>query len=220
MGIVRNFIDIIGITPESELPGVNRGEIIEYSDHETIFIPEQRIKIESIYQIMIDLELKSERLINAPQGKIYVLDGVKKLKIIYTDKDGEGKAKILNLERPFNTFMDLPQGAWIENIKLFIADAYFQLLDERNIYSYCLYMIDARYNDGGRGKKGAYIRSFSKDVPKDSEFFEFEIKGDGIDKGDYKYSIADEVSLAKEYGKNTKADMITGCDMSLDSEFL
>lgn len=145
MGIVRNFIDIIGITPEDELPHVNRGKIIEYSDHENIFVSEKGIAIESIYQVIINWKIKSKRMLNTPQGKLNILDGVKELKIVYTDKEGGGKVGILNVERPFNTFIDLPQNTDIENIEVFIADAYFHLLDERNIYSYYLYVIDVQY---------------------------------------------------------------------------
>lgn len=147
VGIVRNFIDIIGITPENELPHVNRGEIIKYSDQENIFISEPDIAIESIYQLVINWRIKSNRMLNTPLGKLYILDGVKELKIIYTDKAGVGEARILNVERPFNTFIDLPQNASIENIGIYIADAYFHLLDERNIYSYYLNVIDVQYRN-------------------------------------------------------------------------
>ena len=174
MGIVRNFIDIIGITPEYELPYINRGEIIKYSDQENIFIPEPDVAIESIYQIVINWRIKSNRMLNTPMGKLTILDGIKELKIVYTDKEGGGEARILNIERPFNTFIDLPQNASIENIGIFIADAYFHLLDKKNIYSYYLNVIDVQYRNELPAKQqiqpGKAEMTAGGDINLDSEY--------------------------------------------------
>lgn len=147
MGTLRNFIDITGITPEEELPKKVNGQIVQYSEIDYIFVPDDRQGISSIFQIFIDVEIKSRRTINAPLGKIVVLDGVKKIKLIYTQKYNEGKVGILALELPYNTFIELPKDAGeIKNISVNIVDAYFSLIESKKVYSNILYMISVNYD--------------------------------------------------------------------------
>lgn len=146
MGIVRNFIDIIGITPEDELPDKNNGQIIEYSEVENIFIPEHHSRIRNIFQIMVKVEIKSTRTVNAPLGKVIIVDGIKRLKIIYEDRGDSKKANIVNLEVPYNTFIELQKGAEIlDNIEIYIMDAYFHSISPRTLYSHVVYLIHIHY---------------------------------------------------------------------------
>ncbi len=148
MEIVRNFVKILGITPETELPKKIRGQIIEYSDIETIFVPDGNPSVKSIYEIMINLEIKSNRTIHTPLGKIIVIDGVKKYKIIYTENDDSEKVNIIHLHVPYNTFVELPNEIkYINNIKVYIIDAYFDLLTDRNIYCHSVYLVDVQYDE-------------------------------------------------------------------------
>jgi hypothetical protein len=143
MGIIRNSIDITGITPEDELPQKISGQLIEYSEVEHIYIPEDRPRLGNIHQISIDLETTSHRIIKAPTGRIIVLDGIKKLKIIYSRKGYSDRANIVNLQIPFNTFIELPKTSInIEDIGIHIVDAYFNQIEARKLYSYTLYMVN------------------------------------------------------------------------------
>ena len=143
MGIIRNSIDIIGITPEDELPKKINGQLIEYSEVEHIYIPEDSPRLGNIHQISIDLKTTSHRIIKAPTGEIIVLDGVKKLKVIYSRKGYSDRANIVNLQIPFNTFIELTNTPIkVEDIDIHIVDAYFTRIGSRKLYSYTLYMVN------------------------------------------------------------------------------
>ena len=151
MGILRNSIDVIGITPESELPNRVNGQVVDLADIETLFIPEEYSAIEKILQVTIDLEIKSKRNIRAPLGRIIVIDGIKKLKICYKSKGNTDKVNVVNLQLPYNTFVDLPKGKIVvENIKVHIADAYFDLTGSRRIYSHILYVVEVNYKSSSQ----------------------------------------------------------------------
>jgi hypothetical protein len=143
MGIERNSIDITGISPESELPSDIGGENIKYSEVENIYMPEHKPKIRKIMQISLNVEILSKRLIKSVAEKILVYDGLKHLKIIYMDKDETSKANIVNIDIPFNTFVELPKDSDGEvDTKIFIVDAFFHILDGRRIYSNIIYLIN------------------------------------------------------------------------------
>ncbi|MGO5073463.1 hypothetical protein ACTQ4K_05825 [Clostridium sporogenes] len=144
--MLRNFIDIIGITKEEELPSKINGQIIQYSEVDYIDIPEDKPKINDIYQIAIKADIKSTRTINAPTGKIVVVDGEKSFKIIYSEKSPSEKANTLNLKLPFNTFIDIEdKQEEIKKIDIYILDVYFQIVTNEKLYSYVLYMINVQY---------------------------------------------------------------------------
>lgn len=152
MDVVRNFIHVIGITPEDELPRIIKGQVIQYSDIETIFIPDHKPGAESIFQVMVDVNITSSKVINTPMSRIMVIDGMKKFKIIYAEKGGVGNAAFLTLSTPYNTFIDIPQGSDVNNVSVYIIDAYFSLIDSRKIYSYILYMVYANHLQGEGAK--------------------------------------------------------------------
>lgn len=147
MGIVRNHINIEGITKENDLSKNKNGHTIIYSEAKTLFLPPDKPEIKSIYEILISIDIKSHRSINTPIGKVVILDGVKKYKIIYTENSEVEKISILNLDTTFNTFTELPQGLEdIWNLKIHVLDAYFSLIDPRKIYGHFLYLLDVNYN--------------------------------------------------------------------------
>lgn len=148
MGIIRNHIDIVGITPEEQLPGkIQNSQVVEYSEVENIFIPKDNPNIKNIYQIVLDVSLISKREVDIPIGKVVIIDGVKKIKIIYAEKGHSQKANIVNLELPYNTFIEIPDGKEIGNASVQIVDAYFQLIDNRKIYSHIVYLVNVRYKE-------------------------------------------------------------------------
>jgi len=142
MEIVRNFINILGLADVNELPGNIGGQTIQYSESETIFIPKNRPDIKSIFQILIEVEIKSTRIIKTPNNNTVIIDGIKKLKIIYTQSDSSGKAIFMDLELPFNTFAELPKHVELDKINIYILDAYFTLIDERKIYSHFVFVVN------------------------------------------------------------------------------
>lgn len=148
MGIIRNHIDIVGITPEEQLPGkIQNSQVVEYSEVENIFIPKDNPNIKNIYQIVLDVNLISKREVDIPIGKVVIIDGVKKVKIIYAEKGHSQKANIVNLELPYNTFIEIEDGKEIGSASVQIVDAYFQLIDNRKIYSHIVYLVNVRYKE-------------------------------------------------------------------------
>lgn len=142
MEMVRNFINISGLADEDEIPKNIRGQILQYSEAQTIYIPKSQPDIKSIFQVMIRVEIKSTRSIFTPIGNTIVIDGIKKLKIIYTQNDDSGKANFLDMELPYNTFIESPDRIEPDSIKIYVLDAYFNLLDERRIYSHFIFMVN------------------------------------------------------------------------------
>ncbi|MCY6369534.1 hypothetical protein [Clostridium ganghwense] len=146
MGVVRNFIDILGITPENELPREILGQIIRNSEAEKILV-EDNVDIKNIYQIVIKVDIKSNRVIETPLNKLVVIDVLKQIKILYYDKDD--RVGVLELKSPYNFFIDIEDKKdEIESIRIYIADAYFQLISKKELYSNIVYIIDVHYYGG------------------------------------------------------------------------
>ncbi|WP_432401986.1 hypothetical protein [Wukongibacter sp. M2B1] len=147
MGIVRNHINIEGITREEDLSKNKNGHTIIYSEEKTLFLPTDKPEIKSIYEILISIDIKSHRSITTPIGNVVVLDGLKKYKIIYTENSEIEKVSILNLDTTFNTFTELPKGLEdIWNLKIHVIDAYFSVINPQKIYGHFLYLVDVNYN--------------------------------------------------------------------------
>jgi hypothetical protein len=146
MDVVRNFIHIVGITPEEQLPDKIRGQLIQYSDIETVYVPDDKPPAKSIFQVMFQVEVKSGRIIDTPACRTMVVDGIKSYKIMYTGESSSDNASFASVTIPYNTFIEIPKGYGdIEKVDVFVLDAYFSLLDSRRIYSYILYLVHAVY---------------------------------------------------------------------------
>jgi hypothetical protein len=144
--MLRNFISVTGITPENKLPKEIKGELLQHSDIDYIFLPSSRPKVKELTHIGIEVEIKNQRVIKAPTGNVVILDGTKKLKISYVPLGHSRKNVQLELELPYNTFIELPDGVEsLSNLDIYIADAYFELVEGRKIYSYIFYMINVDY---------------------------------------------------------------------------
>lgn len=154
MGITRNSIDVVGITPEDQLPKEVKGQLIEYAETENINIPKEKAGIYNVLQISIKADIKSNRMISTAFGKIIVLDGVKRIKIMYTEGEYNDKANIVNVKLPFNTFIELSEkDKEIEEVKLYILDAYFEVINERMLYSHIIYLVDVHYKNDEETQK-------------------------------------------------------------------
>lgn len=148
MGISRNSIDISGITPEKELPSKIEGQVIEYSEVDYIFIPEDKPRVHNIHHLSIHIDLLSNRIIHAPLGTLIVVDGIKKIRLVYIQREHSEKKYSINLQLPYNTFFELPKSNGdITGINVYIADAFFQIIESRKIYSHILYIVNVHYEN-------------------------------------------------------------------------
>lgn len=143
MGVVRNCIDIVGITPESELPFRKKGQHIETSQKENLVI-DSKITIKNIYQIVMDIGIKGTRIVNSSPSKIVVIDGYKKFKVACYDMDNN--MAVIELYSPFNLFFDSGNSdAKLEKPNIYIVDAYFELINSKKLYCNIVYLIDTHY---------------------------------------------------------------------------
>lgn len=156
MEVIRNSINIIGIASSDILPNEINDQIIQYSDVETIFIPQNKPDISNIFEIMIEIEIKSKRIIDTNIGKTVILDGLKKYKIIYSE-ESSSKANILYLSTPYNTFVEIPQNENISACNIFVIDAYFSKLSTRKIYSHLVLLVDVNYSTNYSDNKKDYL---------------------------------------------------------------
>lgn len=180
--MLRNFISVTGITPESKLPKEIKGELLQHSDIDYIFIPGSKPKVKELTHIGIQVEIKNQRKIKAPTGTIVIVDGVKKLKLSYVPL-GHSKRNIqLDLELPYNTFIELPEGIEKPNsIDLYVADAYFELVDGRKIYSYIFYMLNIDF-----------LNISSLEGPEEEEYMEENTNEDDFEDQEDDIEIEDE----------------------------
>jgi len=146
LGVIRNFIEVVGIAQEEELPEKSFGQLIKYSEAEHIIIPRDKSGIKDIYQIVLKIEIKSKRTISTVDTKTVILDGIKNVKIMCTQHENPDKVTMINLQLPYNTFFEIPrQIENIDNTDIHILDAYFEVLDKRRIYGHFVYLVDVRY---------------------------------------------------------------------------
>lgn len=147
MGTVRNNINIEGLSLEEELPKKNNGQLITYSETDNLHIPDSNPEAKGIYEISIEIDIVSKRAVNTGVGKIVVLDGLRKYKILYIENNEASSASILYLEAPYNTFVELPQNAGsVSEMNIHIIDAYYYLTDSRNIYEHLVYQLDIHHD--------------------------------------------------------------------------
>jgi hypothetical protein len=146
MGILRNSIEVIGIASDEELPKQINGQIIEYSETDYIYVPENRPLIYNISKIEVKVNIKESRTIDAPTGRIVVLEGSRKLSITYRPVGYYDENYTLKFDLPFNSFIDLPNNSGdIKSIDIYVIDAYFKPVSSRKIYCFMVYMINAVY---------------------------------------------------------------------------
>lgn len=148
MGIVRNSIDVVGITDSKDLPTeITNGHYVQYSETETFFIPRYKSSIKRIFKAVINIETNSKREIKTPFGKTIVIDGIKNIKVIYSEKAHSSKANSVDIKVPFNTFTELEDDIDIEEVNVYVIDAYFSLVENRKLYSHLVYMVEFIYKD-------------------------------------------------------------------------
>lgn len=146
MRILRNSVYVNGVIDESDLPEKVNDQMIEYSEADYIYIPKSKPKILKLKEVSLKMNVEAGRKINAPTGKLIMLDGMKKINIMYTHKSNYDKPVNINYKIPFNSFIDIPNSVDdITDIDANIVDAYFSVVDSRKIYFHLLYMINISY---------------------------------------------------------------------------
>ena len=229
MGIVRNCIDVVGITPENELPKEIGGQLIEASETENIFL-ENELNIKNIYQIIIEVGIKGTRDISAPLNKIVVVDGFKKFKVAYYNE--ENHVGVLEIESPFNFFIDIDKDeVEIESINIHIADAYFHLTNKNILYNHILYIIDVPYSNN-KSQNNKISKKLNLEL-EDSEEYELSFMEDSNEieldsdmeeqtENDYDENEVEQVkeSVIKEMLISEDNKLNTGVDERKENEFI
>lgn len=187
--MLRNLISVTGITQENKLPKKIKGDLLQHSDIEYIFIPSSRPKVKELTHIAIQMEITNQRIIKAPTGTIVVVDGIKKLRISYVPLGHSRKNIQLEHSIPYNTFIEIPESTEsLGNVDIYVVDAYFQLVEGRKIYSHTLYMLNVEYVQSTKATKQAEaemeqdsesVKESREEEPEGSEAVE-EIQDDNI----------------------------------------
>jgi len=217
MGIIRNSIDITGITAENKLPKEIHGQVMEYSETENIFIEQNKPSIKNILRIALEIQIQSKRKINAPLGGIVIFDGIKKCRIIYEEKGHSQKSNILDLELPYNTFVELPKEVEdIASVTVYILDAYFELLDSRKLYSHIVYLVDVQYD---------YPKDESTSYEKNHDENSLEFSINNINSSDITVisEVEEQMLISKEMSTvdvQEKKDINTEALVDMDAEYL
>lgn len=144
MEIVRNSVIISGLTDEKSLFEQIKGQIIQFSETSTIFVPDKEPEISNLIQIFIKLELLQTNLITTPAGKTINLNGFLKLKLNYLNKnDSENSQKIctFDIACPYHSYIQLMANVDMKQMQIYILDAYFNLIDSRKIFCDILYLV-------------------------------------------------------------------------------
>ena len=56
--MLRNFISVTGITQENDLPKKAKGELLQHSEVDYIFIPSNRPRVKELTHISISVDIK------------------------------------------------------------------------------------------------------------------------------------------------------------------
>lgn len=148
MGVVRNSINVEGLTKESDFPNEANSFTIKYCEAETMLIPTNKPEAKIINEVDISLIVSNERILGGGFGKTIVLGGTKNYRVSYLENSPEATNTTANIQEPFIYCVDLPKD--IENvtiIRTYLIDAYFHLIDSRRIYAHFIYLINILLDD-------------------------------------------------------------------------
>lgn len=153
-GVLRDFVQIIGIADPSEFPVITPlNPNNQIAIQETLTIPEAKPDVEQINTLLIEAEITQTRNIFTPTGVKIVVEGVLRQKVIYTALVPEQSVHSAHFEHPFCTFIDvplvIPAGTTVEQllatlglsindildgpVEILIEDVDINLLDSRTL---------------------------------------------------------------------------------------
>jgi hypothetical protein len=146
MGFIRNCIKIEGIQ-EKFINRETDEHYILYSETSNINIPETLPDIKNIFEIIINVDIKSWKIIDNYKNPIVTIDGLKKYKIIYTENNIEERVCLEEFEMPYNTYIEIiDRNLKLIDLQLNILDAYYQVQGHHLLYEYLLYSVIPIYN--------------------------------------------------------------------------
>ncbi|GGD09047.1 DUF3794 domain-containing protein [Pontibacillus salipaludis] len=153
-GILRDFVQIIGIADPSEFPVIDADNpSTQMAIQERLTIPDVKPDVEQINTLLIEAVITGTRTIFTPTGVKVVIDGFLRQKVIYTALVEQQSVHSAHFEHPFCTFIDIPlnvpQGETVESflaslglslndvlagpVNILIEDVEINLLDPRTV---------------------------------------------------------------------------------------
>lgn len=161
-------ISITGITPASSYP---KGIYINYNKQclakETVSIPMKKPGIEEIEEIKAAICIEKYKVINTILGPKILLNGLKRIRVIYTANNNEKSMHSASWDIEFSEFILLSGLQFdecrssIEYIFVGLEDISIHYCDERNINITLLFiiypkLIEYRYNNLYNLRTGQY----------------------------------------------------------------
>lgn len=139
MSYIRNNI---------EIEGVNNGENINYGsyvlnhwENGPIFLPKSKGKIKYLTKVIIELNSIEGKVITTAAGRVLSIYGRKLYTLIYSEKSHDRSQKTY-LDLPFLAYVYLPPEVdEYTNLEVSVSDAFFEVIDNRKVYSHVLYLI-------------------------------------------------------------------------------
>lgn len=99
-------IEILGVTPMSHFPKCPpHHPCTEFCEIDKLCIPCNKIVIEKILQVRLQVCISSSKIICTPAGKKLVIDGKKQIKILFVSDDCHQSIHSADFEIPFCTFV-------------------------------------------------------------------------------------------------------------------
>lgn len=139
MSIIRNNIEIEGIKQNEN---VNYGSyVLNHWENCPVFLPRSKGKIKYLTKVIIELNSIEGSIINTPAGKVLSIYGRKVYSLIYSEKSHD-RSQRSSIDLPFLSYIYLPKE--IENfcnLEVSVTDAFFEVIDNRKVYSHILYLI-------------------------------------------------------------------------------
>ena len=145
--------------------------MLQHSEVDYIFIPSNRPRVKELTHISISVDIKNHRIIKGPKGNILILDGLKKLKVCYLPESRSKRTLQVELYLPYNTHLELPDEVKdIDNVDIYIGDAYFELIEGRKIYSFVFYILDVQLKSEQSFRKDLdeKLEAENKEIPENA----------------------------------------------------
>ena len=104
--MINHSIEILGVTPISHFPKFPpHHPCTEFCEIDKLCIPCHRITIENVRQVCLKVCINSFKIICTPAGRKLVIEGKKRIKVIFTADDLPQSIHCADFEIPFCTFV-------------------------------------------------------------------------------------------------------------------
>lgn len=139
MSYIRNNIEIEGV---SNRENINYGSyVLNHWENGPIFLPKSKGKIKYLTKVIIELNSIEGKIITTAAGRVLSIYGRKLYTLIYSEKSHDRSQKTY-LDLPFLAYVYLPPEVdEYVNLEVSVSDAFFEVIDNRKVYSHVLYLI-------------------------------------------------------------------------------